>query len=64
MSHDFPFTGHGSVGEDFKALKKDIEEDAMPPLRYLLLHWDARLSTKEKQMILDWVSESTQMLLQ
>ena len=53
MSKDFPFGGHGSPLEDLEELKKTITENDMPPLRYILLHWDSRINDDEKRVILD-----------
>ena len=34
----------------------------MPPLRYILGHWDAKLSDDEKKRLVKWSSESIQLL--
>ena len=35
--------------------EKEIVAGDMPPLPYLALHWDARLSAANKSVILDWI---------
>lgn len=62
MTDGFPFEGHGTPKEDLKAIEDVIEEGTMPPFRYWILQWGARLNEREKKQILDWVSES-QLLL-
>lgn len=58
MDKGFPFGGHGTPQEDLEALKKVIEENSMPPLRYKLMHWGSSLSNEEKNKILKWVNKS------
>ncbi len=35
----------------------DISIDRMPPKSYLILHPDARLNNRDKEMILEWISK-------
>lgn len=58
MGNDFPFKGHGTLKDDLEALAKTIKNDKMPPLRYLLLHWDSSLTVEEKQKINIWITNS------
>ena len=62
MSRDFPFTLQGSPKRDLELISHVIKQDSMPPGRYKLLNWDKGLTQKEKNQILDWVSQSTQIL--
>ena len=62
MSHDFPFKGHGTAKDDLEALGKTIKKGNMPPLRYLLLHWDSSLEDFEKIEIEKWINHSLKLL--
>ncbi len=62
MSFDFPFKGTGSITEDFEKIEEIIEEDDMPPFRYIIMHWQSRLTKDEKKVILRWVKESQEKL--
>lgn len=58
MTNDFPFKGHGTPSEDLEAIGKAVNKETMPPLRYILMHWNARLTEENKKAILQWVEES------
>lgn len=58
MSKDFPFISHATPLKDLKTIKEVTEEGDMPPLRYVLGHWDSHLSESEKQSILTWSKAS------
>lgn len=58
MSKDFPFVSHETPLKDLKSLNTVSMENEMPPLRYVLGHWDARLSKDEQQKIKTWTKES------
>ena len=62
MSRDFPFTLQGSPRRDLDLIEHVIKQDTMPPGRYKMLNWDKGLTQQEKNQILDWVSQSTQIL--
>ncbi len=62
MRKDFPFVSHESPLKDLKSIKEIGLEGGMPPLRYILGHWDARLSEAEKKSIVKWSSESIKRL--
>ncbi len=62
MRQDFPFISHENPLKDLKSIKEIGEEGGMPPLRYILGHWDARLSEAEKKSIVTWSSESIKRL--
>lgn len=36
---------------------EEVEESEMPPLVYILMHWDARLSKEDKEQLRSWGSE-------
>ncbi|MBI4041792.1 MAG: heme-binding domain-containing protein [Deltaproteobacteria bacterium] len=59
MSQGFPFQGHGTPLEDFKAIEKTIIDNTMPPRRYKLLHWNSGLTPQEKKTILEWISNNS-----
>lgn len=63
MTQGFPFKGHGSPQEDLESIAKVVNKGTMPPWRYILMHWDARLTDEEKKVILEWVEESLAQLL-
>lgn len=62
MTTGFPFRGHGTPLEDFRAIKKSLNEGTMPPLRYKLMHWNSSLSKTEKERVLKWIDESLKLL--
>lgn len=62
MTDDFPFSGHGSPEEDLKELAEVVEEDAMPPLMYKMMHWKASLNKNDKKAINEWVEDSLKLI--
>jgi len=58
MKNDFPFGGHGSPLDDLEALKKSVQKNTMPPLRYKMLHWSSSLTEAEKEIVLGWIDKS------
>ena len=62
MSKDFPFISHETPLKDLKSLKEVIEEDEMPPIQYVLGHWDSRLTEDEKKEVLEWIDTSLKIL--
>ncbi|MBI2607993.1 MAG: heme-binding domain-containing protein [Deltaproteobacteria bacterium] len=62
ISSGFPFKGHGSPLDDLKAIEKVVKERTMPPMRYWLLHWNCRLTKKERLAIVTWVQQSKKIL--
>ncbi|MBN4085567.1 heme-binding domain-containing protein [Flavobacteriaceae bacterium AH-315-B10] len=38
-----------------KSIISQIRDDEMPLTSYTLMHWDAKLSDKEKEVLMDWV---------
>jgi len=62
MRKDFPFVSHETPLEDLKSIKKIGLEGGMPPLRYILAHWDSRLTDAEKKKITAWTSQAINLL--
>lgn len=62
MTEGFPFKGHGSPSEDLEAIAGAIRDSSMPPLRYLVMHPSTRISDKEKDAILSWITRSQEFL--
>lgn len=42
--------------EQLSRIEEVVSQDRMPPAKYLLMHWHAHLSQKERQALLDWVA--------
>ncbi len=62
MTKGFPFISHETPIKDLKSIAEEIDEDEMPPLKYILGHWDARLTPTEKEKVAKWTTESLQLL--
>ena len=65
MSYDYPFYSEKkemTLLEQFNELRGVIKKNEMPPLIYLTLHWQSRLSNQEKEVIMNWVEESQKLL--
>jgi len=62
MSNDFPFGGHGEPIQDLESLKKIGEQGGMPPFRYIISNWEARLSKEDQQRIIEWTKKSIELL--
>jgi|GEM_PF-1919429 len=58
ISKGFPFAGHGAIDEDLDSIRKMTEKNKMPTRFYKWMHPSSRLTVAEKEMILNWVSES------
>lgn len=58
LTAGFPFKGHGTPVTDLKAIRDAIKDSSMPPGRYVLLHWNSKLSNEEKLSVLEWVDRS------
>ena len=54
MRKDFPFVSHETPYNDLKSIKKIGLKGGMPPLQYILGHWDARLTDSEKEQLVKW----------
>lgn len=62
MSKDFPFISHETPLNDLKSLRDIAIEGGMPPLRYILGHWNSSLTKDEKKSIKKWAEESMKKL--
>lgn len=62
MSYDYPFQGHGTLKDDLVAIQKVVNENEMPPVKYLLMHWQSSLNKNERKILLEWVRESLDIL--
>jgi len=62
MTKGFPFISHETPIKDLKSIQEEIEEDEMPPLKYILGHWNARLTPIEKKIVSTWTTKSLQLL--
>jgi len=62
MRKDFPFISHESPLDDLKSIKKIGTKGGMPPLRYILAHWDSRLTDAEKKKLVEWATKSIELL--
>lgn len=58
MTEGFPFKSHMSPREDLIELKKTIVKGSMPPWYYKPFHKDSEITSKEKEIILDWIDTS------
>ncbi len=64
FSRDFPFVSHATPKKDLQAILKMVREGSMPPLRFLLMHWDGALTLEEDQVIQAWAKKSLLQLQQ
>ncbi len=62
FTDDFPFISHETPINDLKSLKKIALEGGMPPLKYILVHWDSKLNEDDKKAILKWTTNSIDIL--
>ena len=65
MRYDFPWRASGSIKKhrhDLSELAEQVDEGDMPPLVYKVMHWESGLTTSEKEIILDWVKKSEEIL--
>jgi len=62
MTGGFPFQGHMPPREDLIELKKTIIKGSMPPWYYTLFHNDSKITSKEKEIILNWIDTSLKKL--
>jgi len=61
-SNDFPFGGHGKLGETLKAIRDEISDGSMPPITYRMLHWGRLIEGEQKDSVIQWI-DSTLVLL-
>jgi hypothetical protein len=54
MRQDFPFVSHESPYNDLKSIKDIALKGGMPPLKYIIGHWDSTLTDDESKALLNW----------
>lgn len=62
MKQDLPFLSHETPLKDLESLKKIAEEGGMPPLRYIIGHWNSSLTKKEEEAMILWTEKSIMLL--
>jgi len=62
FSKDFPFISHETPINDLKSLNKIGQKGGMPPLRYIVTHWDSKLSKKDKESMIEWTKNAIELL--
>lgn len=62
MSNDFPFKSHETPIKDLESIIELTQERDMPPLRFVIMHWDTRPTDRENKLIHDWASDSLKSL--
>jgi cytochrome c peroxidase len=51
------FVKNDRIPENYLSkLERVIADNSMPPARYTLMHWNARLTSQDKQVLLNWIS--------
>ncbi len=60
MRKDFPFVSHESPYNDLKSIKEIGLNGGMPPLQYILGHWDSILTDDERKKLVTWSEKSMQ----
>lgn len=63
FSNDYPFISHGELADDLKSIGVAVRQDTMPPFSYNLMHWTDRVSSDQKQKVLQWVDHSLSLLV-
>lgn len=58
FSNDFPFIGHGTPLKDLESIAESILKEKMPPPKYLWFRDKAKLTSKERTAVIEWVRES------
>jgi cytochrome c5 len=62
FTEDFPFISHETPMSDLKSLREIGLEGGMPPIGYILGHWESRLSDEEKKALVNWAERSMNLL--
>jgi len=58
FSNNFPFISHETPINDIKSLKKIAQKGGMPPLKYILGHWDSKLTEADNKALLQWTKKA------
>ena len=56
---EFGTYSHRKQENKLKAIGKSIKEESMPIVSYTMMHKNARLTVKEKELIIVWAQQST-----
>jgi len=59
---DFPFVSHESPYNDLKSLKEIGVNGGMPPLQYIIGHWNSKLTDDERKKLVIWSEKSMQII--
>lgn len=62
MKQDFPFISHETPLKDLESLREIGKKGGMPPLRYIIGHWDSMLTDNERKSIILWTEKSILLL--
>lgn len=62
FSKNFPFISHETPINDIKSLEKIALEGGMPPFKYILGHWDSKLTVEDKKALLKWTEKAIETL--
>jgi len=62
MRKDFPFVSHESPYNDLKSIKEIGLNGGMPPLQYIIGHWDSKLTDNERKKLLIWSEQSMKLI--
>lgn len=62
FSKDFPFISHETPLKDLDAIGKSVNNNSMPPFRYLIMHGDKKLTKDEIKQVDKWIRESKELL--
>ena len=62
FSNDFPFISHDMPIKDLESIEKSVSGGRMPPQKYLWLHSQKKLTTKEIEEVKKWVYQSLEAL--
>ena len=58
ISQGFPFGGEKTLLDQLDEIEVVLTQGEMPPIEYLVMHWNARVSSNDLEKILHWVHES------
>jgi len=54
LTGGFPFAGVGTTADHVSALRDVALDGSMPPFRYVVMHWSAKLTKAERDSIVAW----------
>jgi len=62
FSDNFPFISHETPINDIKSLQKIAIEGGMPPFKYILGHWDSKLTKEDNKVLFKWTEKAIETL--